>query len=157
MTGILTAALMGMQLYSKRSIQAVVKLAADSVGTQDDGIRQEAGQKDRPNAPGAIVNQQSKTLTKRVWVQDTRTNWPANTRDDGKSITHPGYWKEYYDKDKNVTETWGAVRAAPEKCAASIETCKGLVFPELQQCQERANHCTERAAVASFSTTVTDE
>jgi len=40
--GIVTAAIVGMQVYAKRGIQAGIKLAADQVGNQLDGIRYES-------------------------------------------------------------------------------------------------------------------
>ncbi len=43
--GIVTAALLGMQLYAKRSLQATVKFTADQIGNQADGIRYEGGER----------------------------------------------------------------------------------------------------------------
>ncbi len=160
LTGIITASLMAMQLYSKRSIQAIVKLAADGVGTQSDGIRQESGEKDRGDAPGTIIDQQSYTATKKVFVHAPRDNWP-----DTRNVTHAGHWDEYYGHPvvgPNVTETIGDLknRPAPEAC---VVDCTGLQDDALTACAKRRDDpqrlaaCQKRAAVASSSTSVTDE
>ncbi len=43
--GVITAAILAMQLYAKRGIQAGVKVMADQIGDQADGIRYESGER----------------------------------------------------------------------------------------------------------------
>ena len=47
LAGLIIAALVGMQLYTKRSIQAVVKQASDDIGDQVNGMRYESGDRQR--------------------------------------------------------------------------------------------------------------
>ena len=45
MLGVVTSAILAMQIYAKRGIQSVVKLNADQLGDQADGIRYESGER----------------------------------------------------------------------------------------------------------------
>ena len=64
LAGLIIAALVGMQLYTKRSIQAVVKKASDEIGDQADGMRYESGDRQRgPFSEGATLARESAAST----------------------------------------------------------------------------------------------
>lgn len=59
--GIVAAALLAMQIYAKRGLQAGLKTAADQIGSQADGIRYESGERlnRRVIIPGTVLDRQS--------------------------------------------------------------------------------------------------
>lgn len=62
--GVAVAAIVGMQLYAKRGIQAGLQMAADQIGDQLNGMRYESG--DRSNqvvAAGATLTKQAGTTS----------------------------------------------------------------------------------------------
>ena len=61
---IVMAAILGLQVYAKRSIQAGIKTAADQIGSQDEGIAYEAGERrNRTSASAGRVLQQQSRVT----------------------------------------------------------------------------------------------
>lgn len=61
---IVIAAIVGMQIYAKRSIQAGIKRMADQIGDQDRGIAYEAGERrNRTTASGKVLQRQSRVTS----------------------------------------------------------------------------------------------
>lgn len=60
---VVIAALTAMQVYAKRGIQAGIKTAADQIGTQEDGMRYESGERRNRAvaAAGDVLDRQSAT------------------------------------------------------------------------------------------------
>ena len=59
------AAISAMQIYAKRGIQAGIKMSADGIGTQGDGIRYESGDRSgRVLSTGAVLTRESASTTR---------------------------------------------------------------------------------------------
>ncbi|MDP3723318.1 MAG: hypothetical protein Q8R91_07470 [Candidatus Omnitrophota bacterium] len=73
--GIVTAAIVGMQTYAKRGIQAGIKLAADQLGDQLQGVRYESGDRqDKVVREGTLLERESAVATVVDHQVNTRTD-----------------------------------------------------------------------------------
>jgi len=67
---LVVAALVGMQVYTKRGIQAGIKEAADQIGDQQGGMKYESGERrNRTVAAGTVLDRRSSTT-----AESGRTN-----------------------------------------------------------------------------------
>ena len=60
--GLIAAVILGMQVYAKRGLEAAVKVGADQIGNQVDGMKYESG--DRQNkvfAAGVVLKRETAT------------------------------------------------------------------------------------------------
>lgn len=94
--GVIFAALAGMQVYSRRGINAAIKVAADDVGNQDDAIGDLNLGDSKDNSDTKSLNSNSSKITVN---NDGSQDWST----DSISTTWSGGGSSVSIKDKNGT------------------------------------------------------
>lgn len=96
MAATVAAAIVGMSLYARRGVQAAVRVAADQIGTQKDGIRYESG--DRRNKSSQL----GQTL-----LRETGSAQTVRSQTDSQSDPAPGFARS--TRSSELTETRGSI------------------------------------------------